>query len=47
MTYFLVFAPFLSLTQFFVGLISQGLGDEGTQALVKAHEQLSNIKARV
>ena len=35
------------VNQFFVGLISQGLGDEGTQALVKAHEQLSNIKARV
>ena len=35
------------VNQFFVGLISQGLGNEGTQALVKAHEQLSNVKARV
>lgn len=35
------------VNQFFVGLISQGLGNEGTQALVKAHELLSNVKARV
>ena len=34
------------VSQLFAGLLSQGLGDEGTQALVKAHEQLSNIKAR-
>ena len=34
------------VSQLFAGLLSQGLGNEGTQALVKAHEQLSNIKAR-
>ena len=43
-----VSVPATSLVnQFFVGLLSQGLGDEGTQALVKVHEQLSNVKARV
>jgi len=43
-----VSVPATSLVnQFFIGLLSQGLGDEGTQALVKAHEQLSNVKARV
>jgi|TARA_B100000530_G_scaffold270759_1_gene183456 3-hydroxyisobutyrate dehydrogenase len=35
------------VSQLFAGLLSQGLGDEGTQALVKAHEQLSNVKARI
>ena len=35
------------VSQLFASLLSQGLGDEGTQALVKAHEQLSNVKARI
>ena len=35
------------VSQLFASLLAQGLGDEGTQALVKAHEQLSNKEARV
>ena len=35
------------VSQLFAGLLAQGLGDEGTQALVKAHEQLSNHEARI
>ena len=35
------------VSQLFASLLAQGLGDEGTQALVKAHEQLSNKQARI
>jgi len=35
------------VSQLFASLLAQGLGDEGTQALVKAHEQLSNKEARI
>jgi 3-hydroxyisobutyrate dehydrogenase len=32
--------------QLFASLEAAGLGDEGTQALVKAHERLAGIEAR-
>lgn len=35
------------INQFFTDLLSQGHGDKGTQALVKIHEQLSKVRARV
>ena len=35
------------INQFFTGLLSQGHGDEGIQALVKVHEQPSKVRARV
>ena len=35
------------VSQLFASLLAQGLGDEGTQALVKVHEQLSNQEARI
>mgnify|MGYP001186617630 FL=1 len=33
-------------SQMFASLLSKGLGDEGTQALVKAYETLSGVEAR-
>lgn len=40
--------PVTSLVhQLFASLEAAGLGDEGTQALVKAHERLAGIEARV
>ena len=35
------------INRFFADLLSQGHGDEGTQALVKIHEQLSKARVRV
>ena len=35
------------VSQLFASLLARNLGDEGTQALVKAHESLSGIEARV
>ena len=34
-------------SQMFASLLSKGLGDEGTQALVKAYETLSGVEARI
>ena len=34
------------VNQFFSSLQAAGLGDEGTQALIKAHENLTGVKAR-
>ena len=33
-------------SQMFASLLSKGLGDEGTQALVKAYESLAGVEAR-
>ena len=35
------------VSQLFASLLARDLGDEGTQALVKAHENLSGVEARV
>ena len=35
------------VSQLFASLLARDLGDEGTQALVKAHENLSGIEARI